>query len=127
LILIDTDVLIDVLRKHERAERWLRGLAPGSAAVAVVSAMELIQGCRDGTELRRTERLLDLFDMLWPSPGTQQLAYRLFREHWLSSAIGINDTLIAASALTEAMSLCTFNRKHFRVIPGLQLVQPYDR
>jgi predicted nucleic acid-binding protein len=37
------------------------------------------------------------------------------------------DSLIAACAVGLSAELCTFNTKHYRMVPGLKTVQPYTR
>lgn len=50
-----------------------------------------------------------------------------FRRLHLSHGLGLVDSLIAATALSLNVPLCTFNVKHFRHIPGLITEQPYQR
>jgi predicted nucleic acid-binding protein len=37
------------------------------------------------------------------------------------------NALIAAIAVGLAAELCTFNDKHYRIVPGLVTIQPYTR
>jgi predicted nucleic acid-binding protein len=37
------------------------------------------------------------------------------------------DSIIAACAVGRSATLCTFNAKHYRVVPGLVMDQPYVR
>ncbi len=37
------------------------------------------------------------------------------------------DSLIAATAIGQGATLCTFNTKHFAAIPGLVTEQPYAK
>jgi predicted nucleic acid-binding protein len=41
--------------------------------------------------------------------------------------LGLLDALVAACALGHSATLLTFNAKHYRVISGLRLEQPYKR
>jgi predicted nucleic acid-binding protein len=50
-----------------------------------------------------------------------------FTTYRLSNNLGLLDALIAACAVGLGARLCTFNVKHYRVIPGLVTVQPYSR
>jgi len=45
----------------------------------------------------------------------------------LSHSLGLIDALIAATAISAGASLCTYNLKHFRAVPGLVTVQPYPK
>ncbi len=46
---------------------------------------------------------------------------------WLSHKIGMLDALIAETAVGLDAPLATFNDKHYRVVVGLRLLQPYSR
>jgi predicted nucleic acid-binding protein len=50
-----------------------------------------------------------------------------FVTYHLSHNLGLLDTLIAACAIGRSATLCTFNVKHYRVVPGLLTAQPYPR
>ena len=54
-------------------------------------------------------------------------AYDLLAEHRLTSGISIPDCLVAAMALARGDRLYSFNLKHFRIIAGLDVQQPYPR
>ncbi|MGO9270567.1 MAG: type II toxin-antitoxin system VapC family toxin [Terriglobia bacterium] len=114
--LVDTDVLVDCLRGTAPAKVWLKQLARDSCAVPAAVAMELVMGCRDGEDLKQVERFLAAFTIVWPEVA-----------HRLSSGLNIPDCLIAATALSRGARLYTFNLKHFRVVPGLDVQQPYGR
>jgi predicted nucleic acid-binding protein len=57
--LIDTDILIDAARSRSEAEAFLRSRRAGAGiSISIISAMELVAGCRDATELRQIQRFL---------------------------------------------------------------------
>jgi predicted nucleic acid-binding protein len=125
--LIDTDVLVDCLRGTIPAREWLRQLAAQPFAIPAVAAMELVMGCRDRAELERIQQFLTTFEVVWPEASDFAAAYQLLLNHRLASDLNIPDCLIAATALTRNARLFTFNLKHFRVVPGLDIAQPYSR
>ena len=45
----------------------------------------------------------------------------------LSHGLGVLDSLISACAVGRSATLYTFNAKHYSVVPGLVLAQPYTR
>jgi predicted nucleic acid-binding protein len=124
-MLLDTDVMVDILRGHPPAVAWLAGL--GSAAVALpgLVAMELLQGCRNLAEQQRLELFLQRFALHWPTAADCQRAYLDFAAYHLSHNLGLLDVLIAHTALGLQEELATFNVKHYGVIAGLRTVQPY--
>ncbi len=62
LILLDTNILIDVLRGEEVALRWL--MAQGQASISVITWIEVLVGCR-AEERERVETWLEGFRR-WP-------------------------------------------------------------
>ncbi len=127
MILLDTDVAVDVLRGYEPAIRWL--LAKGEEAIALpgFAAMEMLQGCQNKRDQRTVLDQIDQYSVLWASPSACAEALRLFAQYRLSHNLGLLDALIAALALELDAALHTFNEKHYRPIPGLETVQPYER
>lgn len=79
------------------------------------------QGSRPEPEARSP------FPVVWPSEADCTLALEDFRTHHLSHNLGLIDSLIGVTALGLDATLCTFNDKHYRVIPGLQISRPYPR
>jgi predicted nucleic acid-binding protein len=58
MILVDTDVMVDVMRRHAPAVTWLDSLGTEAIGIPGLVAMELLQGCRDREEQRRVENVL---------------------------------------------------------------------
>ena len=87
----------------------------------------MLQGCRDKTEQQRVQTVLLHYPLYWPSQSDCSRAYGDFAQFHLSDGIGILDALIAETAVGHNLSLATFNEKHYRVIPALSLIQPYQR
>lgn len=127
MILIDTDVMVDVLRGFDPAIEWLGDLRDQEIGVPGLVAMELIQGCQNAREQKQLERTLADYQLHWPESDDCDRALRSFSSHYLSDNIGLLDALIAETAIGLNADLATFNVKHYRVIKGLQSIQPYKR
>ena len=125
--LVDTDVLVDCVRGTVAAQEWLKQQVEQPSAVPAVAAMELVMGCRDRADLERIQRFLATFEVIWPEASEFAAAYQLLLAHRLSSGLNIPDCLMAATALSRSARLYTFNIKHFRAVPGLDVAQPYSR
>jgi hypothetical protein len=125
-MLLDTDVLIDIGRRHPAAVEWLAGLS-NEPVVPGFAAMEMVSGCRNAVEQNRTTRLLQQFARVWPDEVSLDRASAQYTAARLSARIGLIDTLIAATAVSRGLPLATFNDRHYRGIPGLVTVQPYTR
>lgn len=127
MLLIDTDVMIDVLRNHTPAITWLQRLGNEQIGRPGLVVMELLQGCRNKAEQQRIEQMLLGYKMFWPSNADCQRALDDFMRYSLSHNIGMIDTLIAHTAVGVTAQLATFNQKHYRVVQELQMLQPYQR
>lgn len=124
--LLDTDVLIDIRRGFAPAELWYASLQEMPSVPGFV-VMELVIGCRDKTELVRLSTFLSGLPIIWPSKADCQRGLEHLRDYRLSHSLGLVDALIAATALGQGATLCTFNMKHFSAVPGLVTEQPYSR
>jgi predicted nucleic acid-binding protein len=127
MVFLDTDVLVDCLRGTSSAQAWLANAASETFQVPGIVAMELLMGCRDQAELRHVQKFLNTFSIVWPEAAEFAQAYDLLATHRLTSGLSIPDCLIAAISLSHSARLYTFNLKHFRVVAGLDVQEPYAR
>lgn len=125
MILLDTDVMIDVLRGYEPAKEWLE--TAQEIGVPGLVAMELIQGCQTAKEQKLLQKALSEYQLYWPTEEDCTRALESFSAHRLSANIGLLDTLIAETAIGGDAELATFNVKHYRVLKGLKTIQPYKK
>ena len=126
MLVLDTDVLIDVQRGHTAALAWFAGLTDVPSVPGLV-VMELIQGAKDAWQVREALRLTAPLPVVWPTTTDCQRALTDFTAFHLSDGLGLLDAMIAAIVVGLSAELCTFNHKHYRIVPGLVTVQPYTR
>ncbi|MCX6375856.1 MAG: PIN domain-containing protein [Armatimonadetes bacterium] len=126
MIVADTDVMVDLLRRFPPAMEWLGSLDDRLVLPGFV-VMELIAGCKDRTEQRQVERIIRPFPITWPTREALNSALSVFADHHLGHAISMLDAVIGQTAAHLGLPLATFNRKHYSVIHGLKTVQPYSR
>ena len=126
MYLLDTDVLIDVQRGHPPAVAWFSSQTQPLAVPGFV-VMELIQAARNAAELHGARKLVAPFPVVWPTEADCTRALADLTTLRLSHSLGLIDSVIAATAVGQNATLCTFNLKHYRAVPGLTLTQPYDR
>ncbi|MGB7759773.1 MAG: type II toxin-antitoxin system VapC family toxin [Bryobacteraceae bacterium] len=114
-VLVDTDVVIEVLRGRDRAllSRWT-ALGSGTDAVlySPVTVAELWHGMR-ATEEAVVLRLLDAMIPLPIDAGIGRRAGEYLRRFHKSHGVETSDALIAATAAVHGCSLWTRNRKHY--------------
>ena len=121
--LVDSDVLIDVSRGSLAAREYLETLAEGWA-ISQVSALELIVGARDKRDLADIDTFLSAYVIIPLRDSTGARAYGLLKTYSKSHGLHVFDSLVAATAIEEALTLVTRNRKHFGMIEGLNLAIP---
>ena len=125
--LLDADVMIDVQRQHPAAVAWYTSVPLGSLGLPGYVLMELYQSAQNQRQTFAVDRLTSSLPLIWPTDTESLQAIRNFRSLHLSHGLGLIDALIAATALSLSASLCTFNLKHYRHVPGLVTQQPYPR
>ncbi len=125
MILLDTDLMIDILRRYTPAVAWLESLGDEEILLPGFVVMELLQGCRNKTEQEQVEKTLQAYAVIWPSPETCNEAVVVFASVHLSHGLSMLDALIGQTAVALQVPLYTFNQKHYVAVPHLQTVQPY--
>jgi predicted nucleic acid-binding protein len=126
MYLLDTDVLIDIQRGYSPAIAWFTNLTDVPSVPCFV-AMELIQDAQNMQQVRKACQLVAPLPVVWATENDCARALSDFTAYHLSHSLGLLDALIAACAVGHNATLCTFNVKHYRVIPGLLTAQPYTR
>ena len=127
MILLDTDVMIDILRKYSPALAWLGSLDAEAIGIPGLVAMELIQGCRSKSEQQRLEKFLHPYVLYWPDPAGCTRAFEDFVAFHLSRNLGILDALVAETAIGVGAELATFNAKHYGSVSALRTIHAYTR
>ena len=65
--LLDTDVLIDILRAHPPAQVWLPANSALPVVIHGVTAMAIWMGSRNKNEWQRYQKFLSQFTLSWPT------------------------------------------------------------
>lgn len=128
-IVVDTDILIDMLREKEFAVSKIKELEKKEElATTDINAFELYFGAYNSREkdrnLSSTKGLLKTLTLLHTDEDSMEIAGKILADRRSKGrAIEIRDLLIAAMALQKGYSLLTMNKEHFRGIEGLALVE----
>jgi tRNA(fMet)-specific endonuclease VapC len=123
--LLDTDTISFALRGQGGVADELRRRSPSEVCTSSVVAGELELGvARRGS--RKLRRELDgLYSGLEVLPYDLEAARRYGRLAAVlldeGVPIGVEDTMLAAHALSRGLTLVTHNRKHFERVKGLRL------
>ena len=117
--LLDTCVLLDVLRGDVAALRATRALAE-KPYVCAVSLLELYAGVKSQREEARVDRLLAMFYWAPIDTSVYRHAGHFLRHYHASHGIDAPDALIAATVEHHGLTLATLNVKHFPMLKGLK-------
>ncbi len=124
-LLIDSDILIDHLRKEKNALDFLdTEIEKGSLLfLSVISRAEIYAGMRKGEE----EIIYSLFEVITPINVDATIADKAgeyLRKFRKSHALTIGDAIIAATASEMELNLATRNVKHYPSKIGLLISCP---
>ncbi|MDR0285907.1 MAG: type II toxin-antitoxin system VapC family toxin [Propionibacteriaceae bacterium] len=122
--LLDTNVLIDILRGEAIPLRERFRAAAGRVAVSAISVMELEFGADRSSDpaanRRKAATLLALTEQLPFGLAAAENAGRLRATLMtIGQTIGAYDTLIAGHARSAGLTLVTNNVREFGRVPGL--------
>ena len=122
-MLLDSCIVIDVLRGREAALAFVSGLAD-APSLSAITATELIAGIRSARERRQIERLLEVYTVHDIGLEIASLAGDYVRQYGPSHGVDPIDALIAATAMTRGLHLATLDLEHFPMFQGLK--RPYQ-
>ena len=121
MILLDSNILIDILKGREQTIRTVESFS-GNLFISAVSAMELYYGAFNKAESKKIERFLFLFEIVQIDEEISKLAVTLVNKYAQSHTLDIPDVLIAATAIVHHYQLFTYNIKDFKYINDLRLL-----
>jgi predicted nucleic acid-binding protein len=100
---------------------------PGQAYISAITVAELHVSVRNGKE-RAALALTEFLDTMETIALDAELAVEgglLRRDHGKSHGVGLNDALIAATALKNRFQLVTLNGKHYPMVKNVLI--PYQK
>ena len=121
--MLDTCVLVDVLRGRQAALDWMLKAAAQPMAVSAMTVAELYVGATTPARVRAARELLDVMETISIDGGIAQRAAAWRRRYGPSHGVGLADTLIAATAQASRKTFVTVNVRHFPMLS--KVVQPY--
>jgi len=125
--LLDTNICIYIQRQRPgNVLARFKKLAPGDAAISVITWGELLYGAEKSKQRKKALELLAEFKTfvpVLPIPETAGNTYGIIRASLESQAqpIGNNDLWIAAHAKAAGLTIVTNNEREFRRIAGLKV------
>jgi len=114
--LLDTNIIVDLLRGHKPAQEWIATQQQPGISRAVW--LEVLQGAQDGKAQRLIIKLLNEFDLVEFALSDFEGATKQLIRHNLSNSVHAFDCLIAAPCQRLQLPLYTQNLKHFVPLLG---------
>lgn len=124
IALVDTSIVIDILRSHPPAIDWLQAQTEEIGITRFVWH-EVIEGCGDKQKQRAAIRVLDKFRLIPITNEDVEWSTAALLQHYLKSKADASDCLIAATAYRLQKPLYTRNLKHFKPLLGELAQEPY--
>jgi len=120
---LDTTVVIHVLRRYQPALVWFRNTQTYS--VTSTTWMEVMRGTTSKANQTWAKNILDQFELLYLTDADPQWAMQRLEQLQFSHHIGKDDCQIAAVAYRLQVPLYTHNLKDMTPMIGSLAVQPY--
>jgi hypothetical protein len=123
-VLVDTSVVVDVLRGYPPAITWLNTQTQNVGVTRFVW-YEVIEGCANKRQQKAAIRILKKFELVPIDNEDAEWANTALIEHYLKSNADTFDCFIAATAHRLQIPLHTRNLKHFQPLIGNLAQKPY--
>ncbi len=123
-VLIDTSVIIGVLRQHANALALAEAVKGSPKAVTNTVLAEVLAGARNKREFQVLAlHLGNNFKWLPTSERDSAIFRDILFKYGPQHGVHIVDYQIAAAAIANEIPLLTLNKKHVRFIEGLVLAE----
>ncbi|KKB13495.1 hypothetical protein VE25_01860 [Devosia geojensis] len=121
-MLLDTCIVIDLLRGRESAVAFITGLS-SRPALSVITVTEVVAGARNARERREIDQFVRACQSCEIDLEIATLAGDYVSKYGRSHGVDPIDALIAATAKSRNLELATLNLKHFPMFEAL--ARPY--
>lgn len=118
MILMDTDVIIWILRGNEAVSSAFRQIvsdAGGQVYVTPVQSAEIYAGIREMEELK-VERFFSSLHFTIIDKDAGRLAGAFIKQYGKSHNVTLADALVAACSRINNLKLWTMNKKHYPML-----------
>ena len=123
--LIETNVVVDLLRLYSPAVDWLHKQSQSILGITPIIWMEVITGGDNKLERQRAAQVMEQFEMIYLTQADLEWAMETQMRYELSHGVGMMDCLIASVSHRLQVPLYTHNLKHFAPLLGNLAQKPY--
>ena len=124
MIVLDTAIVIDVLRGRREVITKLAKVSPDDVAVTTMTVAELLYGALGSREpAKNRAEVVRLVNAVRTVPFGRRAAalHAQLRDRLRQKPIGPNDLVIAATTLSADATLVTANTREFERVAGLRV------
>ena len=127
MIVLDTDILVNILRRKNRGEQWKDFLKDKSIAFTTITAFELFLGAEISKKydqnMKAIKSLIQQFPVLPLSIKSSYIAATIYLDlQKKGQMIELNDIYIAAVTLEHGAELATDNVNHYQRVSQLKII-----
>lgn len=122
MILVDTNILIEVYRNNSKIIESVKRVGQNNIAISDVTCAELLFGARNKRELLSIRKDFNKLAILPINSEISTNAVKLVEKFCLSHKLALPDAFIAATAIFYNLELYTLNTKDFKFIEKLKLI-----
>ena len=127
MIFLDTDILVNILRRKNRGEQWKDFLKDKSIAFTTITAFELFLGAEISKKydqnMKAIKSLIQQFPVLPLSIKSSYIAASIYSDlQKKGQMIELNDIYIAAVTLEHGAELATDNVNHYQRVSQLKII-----
>jgi len=119
--LIDTSVIIQAQKGNIAIKKVL--LAQENPSISIITACEIISGSANKRQLLYNKEALEGFKVVGVDESISFKSYELIEKYGLRTRFAIADALIAATAIVKEYALWTLNKKHYKPIKEIELLE----
>jgi predicted nucleic acid-binding protein len=124
LVICDSDVLIEFLdRANKNIEDRLVELGRDRLCISSITHSEIIYGSLNKAHQKVLIKGLENFVLIEIDPIIDSIHRNLISRYSLSHRLGIQDAIVAATALKDNHRLFTLNKKDFSFIERIRLIK----
>ena len=121
MILIDTNILIEIYKNNISIVEEVKKIGQGNISISDITCAELYFGARNKKEHQTIAKDLKKLQTIHIQAEISDKAVKLVEKYAMSHKLSIPDALIAATAICHNITLYTLNVKDFIYIENIKL------
>jgi len=122
MVLCDTDVFIELFKGNKDVYERIKSIGISEICLSSITVMELYYGALNKKELAKIKTFLSSFEIVQLERKISEKSIELIENYAKSHNLEIPDSLIASTAMINDLRLFTYNRKDFKYIVGLVII-----